>query len=96
MNVGFCSEQLMELFSARARRRFSRGLKRKPMALIKRLRKAKKEAPPLEKPEVRKVPYLCEWSPRPVFGPLNIYYPGNDVRNLRFATLWNAPNFHSL
>ena len=42
----------MELFSARARRRFSRGLKRKPMALIKRLRKAKKEAPPLKKPEV--------------------------------------------
>lgn len=47
------SEQLMELFSARARRRFARGLKRKPMALVKRLRKAKKEAPPLEKPEVR-------------------------------------------
>merc|ERR1712090_53248 len=45
------SEQLMELFNCRARRRFSRGLKRKPMALIKRLRKAKKEAPPLEKPE---------------------------------------------
>ena len=46
------SEQLMELFSCRARRRMSRGLKRKPMALIKRLRKAKKEAPPMEKPEV--------------------------------------------
>merc|ERR1712105_180065 len=45
------SEQLMELFNCRARRRFSRGLKRKPMALIKRLRKAKKKAPPLEKPE---------------------------------------------
>nr|AIU94794.1 hypothetical protein [Phragmatopoma lapidosa] len=45
------TEQLMELFHCRARRRFSRGLKRKPMALIKRLRKAKKEAPPLEKPE---------------------------------------------
>ena len=34
------------------RRRMTRGLKRKPMALIKRLRKAKKEAPALEKPEV--------------------------------------------
>ncbi|CAI8004018.1 40S ribosomal protein S15 [Geodia barretti] len=43
-------EQLMNLVSARARRRFSRGLKRKPLALIKRLRKAKKEAPPMEKP----------------------------------------------
>lgn len=44
----------MELLHCRARRRFSRGLKRKPMALIKKLRKAKKEAGPLEKPEVVK------------------------------------------
>lgn len=43
---------MTELFRARIRRRFQRGLKRKPLALIKRLRKAKKEAPPLEKPEV--------------------------------------------
>ncbi|KAF0775207.1 hypothetical protein AaE_001093, partial [Aphanomyces astaci] len=43
-------EELMELVNARARRRFSRGLKRKPMALIKRLRKAKQEAKPLERP----------------------------------------------
>ena len=47
-------EQLMELVHARARRRFARGLKRKPLALTKRLRKAKKEAPPMEKPEVVK------------------------------------------
>lgn len=39
---------------ARARRRFQRGLKRKPMGLIKKLRKAKKEAPPNEKPAVVK------------------------------------------
>ena len=44
----------MELVTARARRRFQRGLKRKPMALIKKLRKAKKEAPAGEKPEVVK------------------------------------------
>ncbi|CAG8630527.1 25_t:CDS:2, partial [Paraglomus occultum] len=44
------SEQLMELVHARARRRFQRGLKRKPMGLIKKLRKAKKNAPPDEKP----------------------------------------------
>jgi small subunit ribosomal protein S15e len=31
--------------------RFQRGLKRKPMALIKKLRKAKREAPTGEKPE---------------------------------------------
>merc|ERR1712055_90041 len=48
------SEQLMELFHCRARRRFNRGLKRKPMTLITRLRKAKKEAGPLEKPETVK------------------------------------------
>ena len=41
---------LMELMHSRAKRRFKRGLRRKPLALIKKLRKAKKEAPPLEKP----------------------------------------------
>lgn len=44
----------MELMHARARRRFARGLKRKPMALVKKLRRAKKEAPPNEKPEIVK------------------------------------------
>lgn len=48
------SEQFMELVHARARRRFQRGLKRKPMGLIKKLRKAKKEAPADEKPAVVK------------------------------------------
>ncbi|KAJ3208836.1 ribosomal protein S15 [Entophlyctis luteolus] len=47
------SEQLTELVHARARRRFQRGLKRKPMGLIKKLRKAKKEAGD-EKPETVK------------------------------------------
>ena len=48
------SEELRDLVHARARRRFNRGLKRKPMGLIKKLRKAKKEAPPNEKPAVVK------------------------------------------
>merc|ERR1711962_855264 len=47
-------EQLMELFPCRIRRKFSRGIKRKPMALIKKLRKKKKEAPVNEKPDVVK------------------------------------------
>merc|ERR1711953_1609914 len=47
-------EQLMELFTCRIRRKFSRGLKRKPMALIKKLRKKKKECPVNEKPDVVK------------------------------------------
>merc|ERR1712065_104564 len=45
------SAALMDLVASRARRRFSRGLKRKPMALVKKRRKAKKEAAPMEKPE---------------------------------------------
>ncbi|GAO52782.1 hypothetical protein G7K_6849-t1 [Saitoella complicata NRRL Y-17804] len=44
------SENLIDLVHARARRRFQRGLKRKPMGLIKKLRKAKQEAPGSEKP----------------------------------------------
>lgn len=48
------TEQFMELVHARARRRFQRGLKKRPMALIKKLRKAKKEAPTGEKPAVVK------------------------------------------
>jgi hypothetical protein len=47
-------EELMEMVCCRARRRFSRGLKRKPMAFIKRLRKAKKERSG-EKPDGVKV-----------------------------------------
>ena len=39
---------------ARARRRFQRGLTRRPMALIKKLRKAKKETLPNEKPAIVK------------------------------------------
>lgn len=48
------NEQLCELMHSRVRRRFSRGLKRKPMALLQKLRKAKKEAPPMEKPAIVK------------------------------------------
>lgn len=44
----------MEILHARARRKLQRGLKRKPQALMKKLRKAKKECGPLEKPEVVK------------------------------------------
>lgn len=50
----FSREQLSELLNCRARRRLSHGMKRKPQALIKKLRKAKKEAPPLEKPAIVK------------------------------------------
>jgi hypothetical protein len=38
------TEELIQLLPARARRRIGRGLKRKPLALIKKLREAKKNA----------------------------------------------------
>mmetsp|Transcript_118541 Transcript_118541/g.206388 ORF Transcript_118541/g.206388 Transcript_118541/m.206388 type:complete len:151 (-) Transcript_118541:257-709(-) len=48
------NDELAQLVPARARRRFSRGLKRKPMALIKKLRNAKKDCAVGEKPPVVK------------------------------------------
>ena len=50
----YSDSSVPKLVHARARRRFQRGLKRRPMGLIKKLRKAKKEAPPNEKPAVVK------------------------------------------
>ena len=46
--------QFVELVHCRARRRMIRGLKRKPMALIKRIRKSKAEATGEDKPAVIK------------------------------------------
>ncbi|KAM9324190.1 small ribosomal subunit protein uS19-like [Gastrophryne carolinensis] len=47
-------EQIMQLYCARQRRRLNKGLHCKQNSLLKRLRKAKKEVPPTEKPEVIK------------------------------------------
>ncbi|OBS78066.1 hypothetical protein A6R68_19545 [Neotoma lepida] len=44
----------MELYSAQQRQRLNCGLRRKQHSLLKRLRKAKKEAQPMAKPEVLK------------------------------------------
>ncbi|KAA0189727.1 Ribosomal protein S15 [Fasciolopsis buskii] len=46
------TEQIGELMPARIRRRIKRGLRRKHVALLKRLRKSKKECPFGEKPAV--------------------------------------------
>ena len=48
------STQIMDLMHSRVRRRFARGLKRKPMGLIKRLRKEKTKVAPGEKPDTVK------------------------------------------
>uniref|UniRef100_A0A2K6KZ62 40S ribosomal protein S15 n=2 Tax=Rhinopithecus TaxID=542827 RepID=A0A2K6KZ62_RHIBE len=47
-------EQLTQLYSARQQLRLKPGLRRKQHLLLKGLRKAKKEGPPMEKPEVVK------------------------------------------
>ncbi|XP_036187426.1 40S ribosomal protein S15-like [Myotis myotis] len=47
-------EQPMQLYSAWRWRQLNWGLQRKQHSLLKRLRKAKKEAPPIGKPEVIK------------------------------------------
>merc|ERR1712070_698251 len=48
--VDMQNEDLMNLFCARQRRKFSRGIKRQPITLLKKLRKAKKETAYGEKP----------------------------------------------
>merc|ERR1711970_122794 len=48
------NEQLTEMFPCRVRRKFNRGLKRKQMHFLKKLRTAKKATAPMEKPEVVK------------------------------------------
>lgn len=48
------TDQLVAVVHARARRRFNRGLKRKPMGLIKKLRTAKQLCQDNEKPAVVK------------------------------------------
>merc|ERR1712121_110180 len=47
-------EEMATLYCARPRRAFARGVKRKHEAVLKRLRKAKKNCQPLEKPELVK------------------------------------------
>ncbi|CAE8588142.1 unnamed protein product [Polarella glacialis] len=48
------NQDLMELFRARQRRKFSRGIKRKPITVLKKLRKAKRDTAYGEKPEAVK------------------------------------------
>ena len=48
------TSKLTQLVHARARRRFQRGLKRRAATLMAKLRRAKTEAPPNEKPAVVK------------------------------------------
>uniref|UniRef100_A0A8I5YLQ0 40S ribosomal protein S15 n=1 Tax=Pongo abelii TaxID=9601 RepID=A0A8I5YLQ0_PONAB len=72
-------EELMQLYSARQRSRLNRGLRRKQHCLLKRLRKAKKEAPPMEKPEVVKT-HLRDMIIQPeMVGSMVGVYNGNQV-----------------
>ena len=57
------TEELTELLPARARRKLQRGLKRKPLALIKKLRNAKKTAEAGEAPWRRPVASFYTMTP---------------------------------
>lgn len=82
------NEQLSELMHSRARRRFARGLKRKPMALIQKLRKAKKEAPPLEKPAIVKT-HLRDMIIMPeMVGSIVGIYNGKTFNQVSFSYLY--------
>jgi len=48
--IDLSHDELLNIVHARARRRMQRGLKRKPMALIKKLRKSMAASGPLDKP----------------------------------------------
>lgn len=52
--VKISQTELKRLFPCRLRRKLNRGLKRKPQTLLKKLRRAKKEAGPMEKPAIVK------------------------------------------
>lgn len=52
--VKISQTELKRLFPCRLRRKLNRGLKKKPQALLRKLRKAKKEAGPMEKPAIVK------------------------------------------
>merc|ERR1712021_210655 len=52
--LDYSNQDLMELFRSRQRRKFSRGIKRAPITVLKKLRKAKRETSYGEKPEAVK------------------------------------------
>ncbi|KAI1174865.1 putative 40S ribosomal protein S15 [Nemania sp. FL0916] len=59
------SDDLRTLFHARARRRLSRGLRRKPMGLVRKLRAAKQNAAPNEKASLPTTAADCRATPQP-------------------------------
>lgn len=81
----------MQLYSARQRRRLNRGLRRKQHSLLKRLRKAKKEAPPMEKPEVVKT-HLRDMIILPeMVGSMVGVYNGKTFNQVEIKVRWGGP-----
>jgi len=63
--VDMSTQEIMELYPARKRRKFSRGIRREPMMLLKRLRKAKLEAPPKVDPALAALAAVAAAPPSP-------------------------------
>merc|ERR1712177_63070 len=89
------SEDLRDVVHSRARRRFNRGLKRKPMGLIKKLRKAKQEAKPNEKPDLVKT-HLRDMIVVPeMIGSVIGIYSGKEFNQVRSSQRWSATTLAS-
>lgn len=86
----------MQLYCARQRRRLNRGLRRKQQTLLKRLRKAKKEAPPMEKPEVVKT-HLRDMIILPeMVGSMVGVYNGKTFNQVEIKVRCQSGNRHSV
>merc|ERR1711981_89186 len=83
------SDQLRDVVHARARRRFNRGLKRKPMGLIKKLRKAKQEAKPNEKPDLVKTHLRNMIVVPEMIGSVIGIYSGKEFNQVEIKLRWS-------
>ena len=89
------TDELVELFHARARRKFHRGLKRKPLALIKKLRAAKKSADAGEKPEPVRTHLRNMIIVPEMIGSIVGVYNGKTFNQVRICLTWSGFEPHS-
>lgn len=87
------NDQLGDLMHSRVRRRFARGMQRKSVVLVKKLRKAKKEAPPLEKPEIVKTHMRSMIVVPEMIGSIVGVYNGKTFNQVSWLINWDILGF---
>ena len=87
------NDQLGDLMHSRVRRRFARGMQRKSVVLVKKLRKAKKEAPPLEKPEIVKTHMRSMIVVPEMIGSIVGVYNGKTFNQVCLLNSWDVLGF---